>query len=58
MTADALKAVCLCSPPGCLILDALQVAAARRRWQWANLGPGANDCPVCKQLPPDEETQP
>jgi hypothetical protein len=35
--------------PGCLVLDALQVTAAQQRWQWADLGPGANDCP-CVQM--------
>lgn len=35
--------------PGCLVLDALQVTAARQRWQWANLGPGANDCPCIQE---------
>jgi hypothetical protein len=39
---------------GCLVLDVLQVPAARRRWQWADLGPGANDCPGCIDLPPEE----
>jgi len=35
--------------PGCLVLDALQVSAARRRWQWAILDAGVNDCP-CVQM--------
>lgn len=33
--------------PGTLVLDALQVPAARERWQWADLGAGANECPGC-----------
>ena len=36
---------------GCLVLDVLQVEGARKRWQWATLDAGANDCPVCVQIP-------
>ena len=47
----------LCGPqstfkiPGCLALDAMQVEAARKRWQWADLGAGANDCPCIQHRP-------
>jgi hypothetical protein len=40
---------------GCLVLDAMQVASAQRRWPWAVFGPGANDCPVCVQVPSEAD---
>jgi len=46
-----------CQDTKMLILDALQVDAARKRWQWARLGPGANDCPYCVQIPLNEKME-
>lgn len=35
----------LCHGRNNMTLDATQVGAARRRWQWADLDAGANYCP-------------
>lgn len=35
----------LCRGSNLFILDVMQVTAARQRWQWAELGAGANYCP-------------
>lgn len=43
----------ICRGSNLLILDALQVNAAQKRWQWCgeHLGPGANYCPCSFPTP-------
>lgn len=49
----------VCNDRGYIVLDVLQVAGAKLRWQWADFGPGINDCPKCRtqSLTPDQRVQ-
>lgn len=52
--------ICSAEPGGSkgrLVLDAQRVFAAQKRWPWAKLGPGENECPGCVQVPPGPTKQ-